>query len=387
MPKGARFLRAILLLSALPLFGLEWRIAPGESSLLLPETWTLYDDAEAGRVSFIRPDRSVIFQLSVYPGDRYGDDRQMMEDHLADLDTVESDSSRFLYRGRPVSLADAAFHSGGALVRGWFLFIEREDYDYYLLGITPAELYEETLPWILSCLDSFSPDEDARRLPGPIGTLLAAGASNPGRAVLDFGGTPLALPYNKGREEAAQLLIEREAALLASYSDPEEFAAAWQRYYQMIYRDSYADLSPLAAALEEALTGKSAGEKARAVLSWLQDFEYGSIDRFSDLLAPLSVLLQRKGDCDALGLVYCRLMDELGIPSVLMTSHVYSHAMAALKLDEKGAGVFYKGERYVVAEMTKKVDLGLIGSEMADANNWVVFSPGTPETGIFRIKE
>ena len=248
-------------------------------------------------------------------------------------------------------------------------------------------MYQDSLPWIISCLDSFSSDEEGRKSPGPVSTLFSFGGEENRSSVLSFEGEEISFRYRSAREESAQLLIEREAVILNSYRDPDEFAAAWKRYYQMIYRDTSPDLDQLAAALEKILKGRSNEEKAELLLAWFQDFEYGSSNSFSDLLAPVSVLVNKTGDCDALGLVYCHLLDKMGIPSLLMVSHIYSHAMAAVSLNREGAGFLFDEKKFIVAEMTKKVDIGMISQDMADINNWVVISPGFPDSRTVSIME
>ena len=372
--KGFFFLT--ILFSCVPflLFAAEWRFKPTESSIHLPEGWDLYDNSESGRTSFINPEGTIVFQVSLYPGDTYSSDEQMMNSHLQELDILESDSSRFPFQGSMVSLVDCTFISSGSNIRGWFFFLNGDEYDYYLTGITAESLYQESLPWILSCIDSFSIDEEGRENPGAISTFLTSDAGSLNRTVLDFAGKEIPFDYLAGREEASQLLIEREASILNSYKEPEDFAAAWKRYYQLISRDTGWELAGLSDSLEQLLQGKSDREKAETVLSWLQEFEYGSSESFSDLLAPVKVLLNRTGDCDALGLVFCSLMDSMGIPSLLMVSYVYSHSMSAVLVEGGGAGFQYGDEKYIVAELTKKVDLGLISQDMADMNNWVVIA-------------
>ncbi len=374
MPKNGIILHTLLFCLSLPLFSVEWRFEPTDSSIHLPEGWELFDNSESGRTSFINPEGTIIFQVSLYPGSTYTSDEEMMDSHLQELDILESDSSRFPFQGGMVSLADCIFLSSGSNIRGWFLFIDGTDYDYYLTGITEESLYADSLPWILSCLDSFSINEEGRAKPGAVSSFLTSDEGTLYKTSLEFCGRQIPFEYLSGREDASQLLIEREATILNSYKDPDNFAAAWKRYYQIISRDTAWELREISDFLEEMLAGKSNREKAEMVLSWLQEFEYGSSDSFSDLLAPVKVLLNRTGDCDALGLVYCSIMNSMGIPSLLMVSYIYSHSMSAVLVDDGGAGFLYNEDRYVVAELTKKVKLGMISQDMADMKNWIVIS-------------
>ena len=355
------------------------RFTPTSGSVDIPVGWGLRDSSEPGRASFSSLDSSIIFQITAYPGELYRDDREMMEVHLQELEVLESDFSRFLYLGRSVSLAECTFNSSGAAIHGWFLFVERDDYDYYLTVITPESLYQESFPWMISCLDGFSPNQEGRSLPGPVSTMFSTGEKSVKTLSVNISGKRIPFSYNSLKNQAVQLLIEREAAILSTYTEPDEFSEAWKRHYQQIYRVSQSDLEPLSQSLQSLLKGQNPVQKSEILLTWLQDFTYGSSDSFSDLLSPLSVLQTHTGDCDALALVYNILLQDLNIPALLMVSYVYSHSMGAVGVEKDGAGFEYNGYRYIVAEMTKKVDLGLISQDMAAIENWVIISPSDPE--------
>ncbi len=377
------FIKALFILIFLSVSTLvsayQVRFTPTAGSVDIPVGWSLLDSSDPGRISFSNPDSSIIFQVSAYPGDLYRNDREMMESHLQELDILESDFSRFLYQDRSVSLAECAFNSSGSVIHGWFLFIDRDDFDYYLTVITPDSFYQESFPWMISCLDSFSPDQDGRENPGPVSTMFSAGEDSVETLSVDISGKRIPFSFHTLNNQAVQLLIEREAAILSTYTDPGEFAEAWKRHYQLIYRASQSDLEPLSLSLQNLLKAQNPVEKSETLLSWLQDFTYGSSDSFSDLLSPLSVLQSRTGDCDALALLYNILLQDMDIPALLMVSYVYSHSMGAVAVEKDGAGFEYDGSKYIVAEMTKKVDLGLISQDMAAIENWVIISPSEPE--------
>jgi hypothetical protein len=251
--------------------------------------------------------------------------------------------------------------------------------------ITNPEDYQTSLPLILSCLDGFSADQAGRCEPGPVSALISSGQGTMQEDLLSFQGQNLTYLWNQGREEASRLLVEREASILSGYKEPELFDEAWKRYYQMIYRDSAPDLEDLSSRLKKKLHVLDNREKAETLLSWLQDFEYGSTDRFSDLLTPTECLLKERGDCDALALVYIMLLNHMDIPAVLMVSRKYSHALAAVAVEKEGAHFALNGQNYVVAEMTKKVDLGQISADMADLRHWVVVPFSGYEKGILPL--
>lgn len=365
----------------------EWSLGDSGSSVFLPEGWNLFSQEERNRISFINPEETIIFQVSVYPGDLYRSDSEMMEKHLEELEIREVERSQFLYRERTTSLADLSLDSDGVPIRGWFLFIDREDFDYYLTAITSPVNYESALPLILSCLDGFSPDEEARHEAGAITVLMGSGNSENQTKNLNYPEGRLSYEWNDLREEAGRLLIEREASILSAYGEPEIFDEAWKRYYQMIYRNSAGDLKGLARQIRKNLETVDDSEKAKILLRWLQGFEYGSTERFSDLMTSTESLLAETGDCDSLALIYIMLLNHMDIPAVLMVSREFSHAMAAVAVPVQGAAFPYKERNYVVAEMTKDVALGQIAAEMADINKWVIISFEDYGKGVLSLGE
>jgi hypothetical protein len=52
--------------------------------------------------------------------------------------------------------------------------------------------------------------------------------------------------------------------------------------------------------------------------------------------------------------------------------------MAALDMPGPGARFTYEGKAYLVAEMTEKVNIGLIAKNMADPAFWVPVAFGRP---------
>jgi hypothetical protein len=116
----------------------------------------------------------------------------------------------------------------------------------------------------------------------------------------------------------------------------------------------------------------------QALLSWFQDFSYVRTRGVSDFQSPLSCVVTAGGDCDSLGMAYVIVLRRLGFDAILLVSTKYSHAMAALDMPGPGARFTYEGKAYLVAEMTEKVNIGLIAKNMADPAFWVPVAFGRP---------
>ena len=119
---------------------------------------------------------------------------------------------------------------------------------------------------------------------------------------------------------------------------------------------------------------------ASTLLTWIQGFSYARTGGLEDLSTPLDSLYNGAGDCDSLGLLYVILLKHYGIDAILMVSGTYSHAMAAVDVEGQGARFEWQDKKYLVAETTYEVDLGLIAADMADPAHWlgIPFMPELP---------
>ncbi len=178
------------------------------------------------------------------------------------------------------------------------------------------------------------------------------------------------IPYDQKEIAATQVLIEREARILASYEEKEKRVEAWQRYYRMIYRDNYHRLDKLYLFLENIFrTGVA--DLPRDLLAWVQGFSYSRTGTLADLQSPLSSALTRTGDCDSRALLYTMLLNRFKIDALLLVSSRYSHSLAGVNIPGQGARINFDDNSYLIAETTDQVDLGLIDRDMADPSGWI----------------
>jgi len=356
------------------LFADRIEVPPGDYEILLPVGWTLYDQSNLEQLSFVSDNETAMLQISYFSGDSFSDVDSMFNQLLAEL-SPQGEESRFPYLQWEAWMSDMLFTLGEQEYRGWFLLLNGEEIDYMLMLFTPMDQYEENFPWIISTLDAFSPGSEATRHPGPVSTMLQAGESIPSSHVLSLGDQNLPFRYDMLDMELTQELIEREAQLLYQYSVNEPlFRLAWDRYYNLIYRDNYSRLESLCESLRPFRNGKSDQEFMEFILKWIQGFTYSSSNTFSDLLSPLTSAVESRGDCDSLSLLYLMILEYYDIHGVFIVSEVYSHAMAAVPSDADGASFIYQDQRYVVAEMTDQVALGQIAATMADMSKWQIIA-------------
>jgi hypothetical protein len=365
-------------LFSLPLTGENFYIEEYGYSIYIPEAWEVLDSSDMSKLSFRSDDQTVVSQISTFDGQTYNSAAEMYEDLTKDF-RIESEGSHFLYNGDKSYLADISFNDGQNLLRGWFLFINRDDRDYFLFSFSGEEFYQEKLPFILSVLDSFRIENDDKSLfPGAVSQFYYPFPGNDkDTAQMVINGDIVSFQTDINEFEASQLVIEREASMMEYYQkvgDKPLFEKAWKRYYKVIFRDNYSRFINIAESLRNSKTGTNNRETAVILLNWIQNFEYASSETFSDLLSPLASVSLEKGDCDARGLAYSILLKHFNIDSLLMVSWQYQHSMSAVDVPGDGARYPYNDTSYLIAETTEVVDIGMIPQSMADGEKWIPVS-------------
>lgn len=364
-----------LLLMTLPLFGEEFFIEKQNYSVDIPEGWKTLDRSDLSELSFVSDDQKVVFQISVFDGSKYRSSMDMFEDLTSGF-RISSDGERFKYNGDDAYLADITFSDGSNTLRGWFLFINREDKDYYLFAFSGKDFYEEKFPFILSVLDGFRIESNnSKRKPGAVSQFYYP---FPGKgdvtAQMTINGDQIRFQTDIMEFDASQAVIEREAKVMKYYQDIGDkplFEKAWKRYYKVIFRDNYSRFNSLTDALKKEFKGKSNKEISEDLLGWIQTYEYASSGTFSDLLSPVSAVAQEKGDCDARGLSYSLMLSHFGIDSLLLVSWQYKHSISAVDIPGEGARYPYENKTYLIGETTEVVDMGMIPQSMADSSKWI----------------
>ena len=378
-----------LLLLALPLLGPPRAgaepllLAPFGCSLDLPEGWVPVSGDDPSRLSFSNPLSGAMLQCGIFTHDPDLGAETLGKDFSKQLSAREKGASFSSPAGMRTSRR-WIFRVQAPPFRGFLLVVSGihgsrihgsgspAEEDALLVAFIPAASFDRERDSLVSVLDSFSPDEEGRLLPGPVSQSLSPfPARDLRRAHLDFLGGAVEVSVGRGEVEATQGLIEREARILVAYKAGHR--EAWQRYYRMIYRDNYRRLDGVFAGIRGRLRqrGIAPGEYPVELLSWIQGFSYVRTGTLSDFLSPVSAVLSASGDCDSLAILYAALLDHLGIDAILFVSTKYSHALAGVDISRPGATIDFEGRRYLVAEMTERVPIGLIAQDMADASAWI----------------
>jgi len=177
--------------------------------------------------------------------------------------------------------------------------------------------------------------------------------------------------------EAAQVLIEREFNILRNYVMSPNWQEAWTRYYRMIYRDSYDRIANAASIIVRSWGGppSSGNEERRAfaqrALNFVQGFEYERDLSGSDFINLVTAITEGRADCDSRAMLLAIILAKADIRSAMMVSREYSHAMGLADISGSGARFETYGTRWLVAETTAKIDIGLIAEDMSDPTLWL----------------
>ncbi|WP_028972684.1 hypothetical protein [Spirochaeta cellobiosiphila] len=336
----------------------------GQYSIYLPVGWKIVDNTNDFLWSFSSSDGKIACQIGYYTSKEIQGLNQLV-DLYSDQFVLVGDSTDFKYRSYKGVLGFYDFVVNAIDMTGVFAFVETKDGFLGISCFTLQNDFDNASDIILSTIDS------VRILPiqncaGIISVASHFKQDNEKGLVLDN----RYIFYDQNSIKVSQIIIEREARILASYGK-NDFTEAWIRYYQLIYEDNYERLDVLSSFLDIYWSEYSETERIQKLVSWVQNFKYTRSELFSDLLSPVATAYEFSGDCDSRSLLIISILEHWGVESILMVSEEYSHAMVGISMDYTGAQFNFNSRKYVVAETTESVSIGLIGSNVADPSKWL----------------
>ncbi|MFW5710984.1 MAG: hypothetical protein ACOC7X_04850 [Spirochaetota bacterium] len=339
----------------------------------LPVSWQI-QGIEQNKFSAVNQAQEAYLLFKYYDGGKFQNIEQMQASISAELDARVYAGSGFSYSGKNAHLAQVEFRQQSREFQGYLLCIESHRVDVVVVGFAvkgKLRTYQDTL---LSAMDSVGLGDRGLIEPGPISQSVSPyPASAAERFEITFQGRTIPLAFSGAAIDATQNVIEREARVLSVYGGTDLAEAAWKRYYRLVYRDLFVRSRPIYSALQTYLSPQdhTPEEIAAALLKWVQGFEYERLDTLSDCLTPLRAAVEKRGDCDSRGLLYTILLHHYRIDAILMVSSVYKHSIVGVEIEGKGARFPYSGERFLVAETTDDVEIGLIDQSMSNTEAWI----------------
>jgi len=360
------------LLSAQALYSPTWGFR-----LDLPPGFVYVDGNAFDRFSFQGPS-DAMFDIIVYSG-VFRNVEEMMLDINRRLGNA-GDTSFFEYGGRDAAISELRF----ANLEGWALGLELGGGELWgsaplMLALAYAPAGTENVDLIhISALNSIAPTMAEARRPGPI-MEFAFPRGEPRETPL-AGGLGTAM-IRENDAYAAQALVDNEFLLLALYQFSDYWEEAWIRFYRAIYRDSWDRIADAAFEIERGLRSRGAardmdlGESDRAfaqrALTFVQGFYYERDLDGSDFINLVTAVTEGRGDCDTRAMLWAIILAQANIPSAIMVSRHHSHAMGLADVPGAGARFEAGGVRWLVAETTSNVDIGLIAASQSATEHWL----------------
>ncbi|WP_449189149.1 hypothetical protein [Treponema lecithinolyticum] len=386
-------------------------------------TWGYYIDIPEGfELSAKQGKENYQFVHSLFPATlviqswkkgRYANTEEAVKTSLQKL-KASGDIEKIHWRSNECALSLFDMQLAGVSYRGWAACtpLEANKGLTLLLCYCPSQNFEALQQLIVSAIDAFSPDAGALH---EIGILTSYAYPKQGDmpVTLKIGGKNIQTAIDSSDIEASEFVIEREYAVLKAFASSPLWKKAWQRYYRMVYRDSYKRLEKTAFCVYNALgtsstentgagkngaenigktgtgsdsgTGNSGSGSAKAqdnadraltqtLLSWVQNFPYEREQNSSDFTALPAILTGKASDCDSRALLLAVLMSHMNYKTMMFVSAEYSHALFGIDIPGKGARLEENGIRYLLGETTGKVDIGLVPQDMSDTSKWIAIS-------------
>jgi len=345
----------------------------------IPEGYKYAGGDGKDRFSFAGPE-GLMFDLVVYNG-KYNSMLELANDVNKSISN-KGEIDLFKYRERQAVMIRLMF----AEHEGWALGIELDSTDdstetrpiLLALAYCPSDKKQLDM-FNLSAIDSIAPSYIDRYYPGPA-TEYSYPRGELRRRPLALKGVSAMIYDNDAK--ASQDLIEREFKIMKAYLNTSMLQDACRRYYRLVFRDSYDRISDAAIEVARNLGGLTRGgtavtsdaqkrEFAQKVLSFTQAFKYErNLDGGSDFINLVTSVTEGRGDCDSRSMLFALIVANANIKSGIMLSHYYSHAMGLVDISGDGARFEAHQTKWLVAETTDKIDIGLIDQELSDQQYW-----------------
>lgn len=238
----------------------------------------------------------------------------------------------------------------------------------------PANQKEKCEPFITSFLDGVYIDSGSY-FEGGIWTSYKFPQTNEWQEVnLSIDGKTISSKIRTNDKEASEYVIEREYQTLLVYKSSSKWKEAWQRYYRMIYRDSFHRLQKVSFDIYNALAPncKDGTDLAQKLLSWTQTFSYEREKNSSDFASLPSMLLGGGSDCDSRSMLLSVLLTSMNQDAIMLVSRQYSHALCAITSGHQGHSFKFSGKDYLMGETTKQgLTWGIIAADQDDQSKWI----------------
>lgn len=381
-----RFFSSIILFFCFFVFSLNAYIVHNDSyefSFDIPEGY-VYDSNsnQKNSFSFNHPNIPVTFLIKIYDGKEYKSSEYTLKNSIKNIQN-NPETDNFKWNESNCSIAELNFkidqdYSGWAVCSP----LKKENSYIVMLCYCPSSEAEICNQFIISTLNSLCTDTNYYCYPGIILAYAFPKEGNK-KVSLTLYGKKLNFVLDKSDEEASQYLVDLEFSVLSLYLQHNLWKEAWQRYYRIIFRDSWGRLKNCMEVMlntfipyaEKINPEKPDLALAQMILTWVQSMPYkekepGVID--SDFTSLPKVICGEPNDCDSRALLVSLFLRTVGLESFILISPEYSHALAAVEIDAPGQKYIPEGtdREFLMGETTEGVTWGMIAADQADRSKW-----------------
>ncbi|MBO5608381.1 MAG: hypothetical protein J5930_10895 [Treponema sp.] len=348
-------------------------------SIDFPLGFNLVDSNSEGtsfQLQSLVPSTVVTAVVRVYQDGRYDSSKLALEGTMKALG-AEYEIEEFEWRNQTSAISSLAMVIGREQESGYALsaVLPEKQGIVVIVTWTPARFYDRAESYMLSLLDSLNIDAGSYYEAGPVTAYQFAKSSEYVPVNLEIDGTKISTRLRANDNEAASYLIEREYAVLSLYAGNSLWKDAWQRYYRMIFRDSYQRLWQASFDIFNEIFPKAKDntDLAQKLLYWTQNFTYEREKNTSDFAPLPSILLGGGSDCDSRSMLLSVLLTAMNMEAPMLVSAQYGHAMAAITSDHPGHSFEFNGTGYLMGETTSKgLTWGKIDSTQDDQSKWIL---------------
>lgn len=353
-------------------------------SLDIPEGFELEDQSEDSRsFLFSHPGIPVQFIMKLSVNNEFDSAPLALDSSLTKLSAIYSIDD-FYWNNTKCGIAQFSMKLDQSY-SGWAVSAPLQAYKSYitLICYAPSAKEDQCSRFLLSIINSLCTNEEYYSYPGLI-ISYAFPKTGEKNVELNIGGAKINTTIDNSDIEASNFLIEMEYSILVLYANHPMWKEAWQRYYRLIYRDSFGRLDKCISDVLENLIPISVRKNpsnpelyiAQAILSWVQDFDYtrnNSTRNSTDFTALPAAICGDGNDCDSRSLLVCMFMRSMGYESILLVSPEYSHALACVEMNVPGQKYIPDGtnREFIMGETTAKVTWGMIAENQADRSKWI----------------
>ena len=354
-------------------------------SLDIPEGFNL-NEVSDDQMSyhFVHPNYPVQFIIKIYDNPSYTSSKMVLGTTLKKLNAaMEIDT--FAWNNSPDCAISDFSMTLDAKYSGWAICAPLQKANSYvtILAYSTAETRQSCNPFIMSILNSLCTDQNYYSFPGIIATY-AYPMEGKKNISLNISGNKISTYIDNSDIDAAQFVLEMEYSVLLLYAKHNLWKEAWQRYYRMVFRDSYGRLAQVSYDILTQIYPECAKSNpsnpdlayAQSLLSWVQNFQYKRDNEKStstDFTNLPAVLCGKGNDCDSRSMLVCVLLRAAGLESFMLVSRDYSHAMVTFENEAPGQKyeVEGTGREFLMGETTAKVTWGTIAQDHADRSKWI----------------